>query len=135
MRRCYLLTAIIGVVLPLAASAQRPVFHISRPFLDNLSAQFGGDKMDLGEMDENDDAVLAHMRRVKERKSPLIEGFSTYRGSVRTKSLHLHWDADEEMEEEALDMNVRYYYGRMALGNGNVLRDGDRGSPKGNGRI
>ena len=106
MRRCYLLTAIIGVVLPLAASAQRPVFHISRPFLDNLSAQFGGDKMDPGEMDENDDAVLAHMRRVKERKSPSIEGFSTYKGSVRTKSLHLHWDADEEMEEEALDINV-----------------------------
>lgn len=105
MRHSYLLTVILGLVLPLTAFAQRPVFCVSRPFLDELSAQFGGEKMDPGEMDENDDAVLAYMQRVKENKASSVEGFTAFRGSVRTKSIHLHWDEGDAMEE-AYDMTV-----------------------------
>ena len=61
--------------------------------------------MDPGEMDENDAVVLSYMRKVK-ASSPSIEGITPFSGVIRTGSVHLHWDADEEMEEEALDMSV-----------------------------
>lgn len=101
----FLLTLAFCLFVPLATMAQRPVFHTTRPFLDNLTEQFGGEKMDPGEMDENDAAVLSYMRKVKVM-SPSVEGFTQFSGVIKTGKVHLHWDADEEMEEDALDMNV-----------------------------
>ncbi len=101
----FLITLTVCLLAPLATMAQRPVFHTARPFLDNLTEQFGGENMDPGEMDENDAAVLSYMRKVK-AASPSVEGFTPFTGVIRTGNVHLHWDADEEMEEDALDMNV-----------------------------
>lgn len=61
--------------------------------------------MGSGEMDENDDTVLSYMKLVKGNKSSSIYGFTSFRGSLLTKSIHLHWDEGDSMEK-AYDMIV-----------------------------
>lgn len=85
----FLFSIAASLLMSLALFAQSPVFHTTRPFLDNLNEQFGGEKMDPGEMDENDAAVLSYMRKVK-AASPSVEGFTPFSEAIKTGKVHLH---------------------------------------------
>lgn len=106
MRKLFLLASII--LFPLSAQAQQPVFKREncRPVMDRLTSQYDEVNMDPGEMDSNDNKVVAFMRKTLADESGQMDGFSVYTDTVFTNTLHLHWDAGEVMDEP-WDMYVR----------------------------
>lgn len=92
-----------------SAQAQRPVFSAEncRHVLDGLTSQYDEVNMGAGDMGENDNQVLAFIRENLARGAVRMSGFSVLTDTIFTETLHLHWEPDEVIEEEPVDMDIR----------------------------